>query len=46
MAGAEYTINPVLMGGLVKEVTSDAVKVHLHGRLGVITIPKGCILVG
>lgn len=46
MAGAEYTINPVLMGGLVKEVTSDAVKVHLHGRLGVITIPKGSILVG
>lgn len=34
----EYTIQPVLMGGLVKEVTSDYVKIHIHGRLGVITI--------
>ena len=44
MAGAEYIINPVLMGGLVKEVTGDRVKVHLHGRLGVITVPAECIL--
>ena len=39
-----YMINPVLMGGLVKEVTADVVKVHLHGRLGVITVPKSMIL--
>lgn len=46
MAGAEYIINPVLMGGLVKEVTGDMIKVHLHGRLGVITVPAECILRG
>lgn len=40
----EYMINPVLMGGLVKEVTKEQVKVHLHGRLGVITIPKGFVI--
>lgn len=36
----DYTINPIKMGGLVKEVNGDNVKVHLHGRLGVITVPK------
>ena len=36
-------INPVMMGGLVKEVTGNQVKVHLHGRLGVITVPKRLI---
>lgn len=36
-------INPVMMGGLVKEVIGDQVKVHLHGRLGVITVPKRLI---
>lgn len=36
----DYMINPVKMGGLVKEVYADQIKVHLHGRLGVITIPK------
>ncbi|MGM9607652.1 MAG: CBO2463/CBO2479 domain-containing protein [Oscillospiraceae bacterium] len=40
----DYVINPVLMGGLVKEVTGDAVKVHLHGRLGVLTVPRRLIL--
>lgn len=40
----DYIINPVLMGGLVKEVTEDALKVHLHGRLGVITVPKSLVL--
>ena len=39
----DYAINPVLMGGLVKEITGDMVKVHLHGRLGVITVPKSLI---
>lgn len=37
----DYIINPVKMGGLVKEVTDDKVKIHLHGRLGVIKVaPK------
>ena len=40
----DYIINPVLMGGLVKEVTEDTIKVHLHGRLGVITVPKSLIV--
>lgn len=40
----DYVINPALMGGLVKEVSEDAVKVHLHGRLGVITVPRSLIL--
>jgi hypothetical protein len=44
MSGLEYTINPVLMGGLVKETSEKTVKVHLHGRLGVITIPKEYVL--
>lgn len=44
MSALEYIINPVLMGGLVKEVLPDSVKVHLHGRLGVITVPDSLIL--
>ncbi|MGN0164857.1 MAG: CBO2463/CBO2479 domain-containing protein [Lachnospiraceae bacterium] len=40
----DYQINPVLMGGLVKEISGDMVKVHLHGRLGVITVPKSLIV--
>ena len=36
----DYIINPIKMGGLVKEVKDDHIKVHLHGRLGVITVPK------
>lgn len=40
----EYIINPALMGGLVKEVEADRVKVHLHGRLGVLTVPKQLVL--
>ena len=35
----DYMINPILMGGLIKEVKNEEVKVHLHGRLGVITLP-------
>lgn len=35
----DYVINPVLMGGLVKETDGETVKIHLHGRLGVITVP-------
>lgn len=44
MSTMDYVINPILMGGLVKEVNEDSVKVHLHGRLGVITIPKSLVL--
>lgn len=40
----DYIINPALMGGLVKEVTGGMVKVHLHGRLGVITVPRNVIV--
>ena len=36
----DYTINPILMGGLVKSVDAGIVKVHLHWRLGVIEIPR------
>lgn len=40
----DYMINPILMGGLVKEVKDNIVKVHLHGRLGVIEVPREYIL--
>lgn len=39
----EYTINPVQMGGLVKEVAPEGVKIHLHGRLGVLTVPYSLV---
>lgn len=44
MKHLEYTINPILMGGLVKDVIPGFVKVHLHGRLGVISVPQQLIL--
>lgn len=44
MKTLDYVIHPVLMGGLVKEVKGDFVKVHLHGRLGVLTVPKSLVL--
>ncbi len=37
-------ISPALMGGLVKEAGQEWVKVHLHGRLGVITVPRPLVL--
>lgn len=40
----EYTIFPVLMGGLIKEISPDYVKIHIHGRLGVITISPEYII--
>lgn len=40
----DYLINPVLMGGLVKETDGETVKIHLHGRLGVITVPRFLVL--
>lgn len=40
----DYIINPVKMGGLVKEVEDNLIKVHLHGRLGVITVPKRMVI--
>ena len=41
----DYLINPVKMGGLVKEVYDDGnmVKIYLHGRLGVIKVPRSII---
>ena len=40
----DYIINPIRMGGLVKEVDENQVIVHLHGRLGVITVPKRLVI--
>lgn len=40
----EYTIHPVRMGGVIKELTALQAKVHLHGRLGVITVPPSLIV--
>lgn len=40
----EYIINPIKMGGLIKEAANDHIKVHLHGRLGVITVPNRLII--
>lgn len=41
----DYLINPVMMGGLVKEISEDGiVKVNLHGRLGVIKVPRRVIV--
>ena len=40
----DYIINPVLMGGLVKSVEDGRVTVHLHGRLGVITVPRRLVV--
>ncbi|WP_454968382.1 CBO2463/CBO2479 domain-containing protein [Gemella sanguinis] len=34
-----YIINPVAMGGIIKEIRDNNVKINLHGRLGVITVP-------
>ena len=38
----EYLINPVKMGGVVKEIYDDGkmVKIYLNGRLGVIKVPR------
>ncbi len=40
----DYLINPVLMRGLVKEAAGGEVKVHLPGRLGVLTVPRRLVL--
>lgn len=42
----DYIINPTRMGGLVKEADADRVKVHLHGRLGVLTVPRFLVMDG
>lgn len=44
MGKLDYMINPILMGGLIREICGQMVKVHLYGRLGVITIPEKYIL--
>lgn len=43
MTKPDYIIQPIMMGGLVKETDGDLVKIHLHGRLGVITVPRKVI---
>lgn len=41
----DYQINPVVMGGKIKEIFSDGtVKINLNGRLGVIKVPKDIVL--
>ena len=37
-------IGPALMGGLVREAGPEWVRVHLHGRLGVITVPRSLVM--
>ncbi len=44
MTGVEYIINPILMGGQVREAAPGTVKVNLHGRLGVITVPERLVI--
>ena len=36
----EYMISPVLMEGTLKETVGDSMKIHLRGRLGVMTLPR------
>ncbi len=40
----DYIINPVKMGGLVKEEKNGLVKINLFGRLGVIKVPRKLIV--
>ena len=40
----DFLINPVLMGGTVKEVMGDVLKIHLHGRLGVLSVPRRLVI--
>ncbi len=35
----DYIINPVMMGGVIKEVHDSKVKINLNGRLGIIVLP-------
>lgn len=41
---SDYIINPVKMGGLVKEEKNGLVKINLFGRLGVIKVPRKLIV--
>ncbi len=41
----DYIIQPVLMKGLINNVSHGMVMVHLQGRLGVITIPERLVRV-
>jgi len=36
----DYTIQPLLMGGLVKSFDSGFLTIHLNGRLGVLTLSR------
>ena len=39
----DITINPVQMRGFVKEIVDDQIKVHIAGRLGVISVKQDLI---
>ena len=41
---AAHVIGPALMGGLVKDAGQAWIKIHLHGCLGVITVPRSLAL--
>lgn len=41
----DYQINPVLMGGKIKSISSDGtVKINLRGRLGVLKVPSDIVI--
>lgn len=41
----DYQINPVLMGGTIKNISSDGtVKINLRGRLGVLKVPSEIVI--
>ncbi len=41
----DYQINPVLMGGTIKSISSDGtVKINLRGRLGVLKVPSDIVI--
>ncbi len=39
MEAEVFALNPLRMGGMVKEASGAFITVHLHGRLGVLTVP-------
>jgi hypothetical protein len=44
MEAVDYQIAPVRMGGTVKQVVDNFIKINLYGRLGVLNVPKNFII--
>jgi hypothetical protein len=40
----EYELDPRLLRGEITEVTDVGVKVAIKGRMGVLTVPRRCVL--